>query len=275
MTMGLGVGEILLILLLILVFFGSKELPIFLRQLGRLTSRIRYFSNSLRQQLNEISNPLQKGNETLFEDVPELKRKLRTTYIGLRRNIEESKRVEYSNLICDRLFSVPEFKNARAVMLYAEMGSEVITRDLITQLLLREKRVVIPYCCDGTRDMGIAEIKDPCNDIVIATESAPAPRSALRGNFLKSDLDIIVCPAVAFDIYGGRLGRGKGYYDNFLREVKGKKPIIGLAFDCQISNDPLPFDHNDIAVDQLITENRILHCSKAETIISSAQNYSR
>jgi 5-formyltetrahydrofolate cyclo-ligase len=77
----------------------------------------------------------------------------------------------------------------------------------------------------------------------------------LKGNFLKSDLDLVLCPGVAFDTRGARLGRGKHYYDNFLSELKGKIPIVGLAFSCQISNTPLPCDpYSDIRMDEVITE---------------------
>ena len=54
---------------------------------------------------------------------------------------------------------------------------------------------------------------------------------------------------------GGRLGRGYAYYDNFLRELKGRVPIIGLAFECQVQSEQLPFSYSDVVMDQIITEN--------------------
>jgi 5-formyltetrahydrofolate cyclo-ligase len=43
-----------------------------------------------------------------------------------------------------------------------------------------------------------------------------------------------------------------------LREFKERVPITGLAFDCQISKEHLPFDYHDIAMDQVITESGLL-----------------
>jgi 5-formyltetrahydrofolate cyclo-ligase len=63
---------------------------------------------------------------------------------------------------------------------------------------------------------------------------------------------------VGFDVYGARIGRGKGFYDNFLRELKGRIPFWGLAFDCQISQERFPFDYPDVAMDQVVTESGLL-----------------
>ena len=63
---------------------------------------------------------------------------------------------------------------------------------------------------------------------------------------------------MAFDIYGGRLGNGKGYYDSFLKEIKGRIPLFGIAFDCQIRSENLPFDYHDVSMDQVITESGLL-----------------
>jgi 5-formyltetrahydrofolate cyclo-ligase len=88
----------------------------------------------------------------------------------------------------------------------------------------------------------------------------PGPAPLKRDNFFKSDIQLIVCPAVAFDRYGGRLGRGKGSYDRFLKEMKGRVPIYGIAFDCQImgSQDRLPFAYHDVVMDQVVTESGCL-----------------
>jgi len=54
-----------------------------------------------------------------------------------------------------------------------------------------------------------------------------------------------------------RLGRGKGYYDKFLSEIKPTTKKIGVAFDVQVV-DSLPVDKHDIALDYIFTEKKVI-----------------
>jgi len=65
-------------------------------------------------------------------------------------------------------------------------------------------------------------------------------------------------PGVTFDLDGNRIGRGFGYYDNFLRKVSPSAKIIALAFEMQIIKK-IPADKNDIPVHKIITEKRIIN----------------
>jgi 5-formyltetrahydrofolate cyclo-ligase len=58
-------------------------------------------------------------------------------------------------------------------------------------------------------------------------------------------------PAVAFDKKGRRLGRGKGYYDYFLRSLSKKTATVGLAFNFQIV-PRLPTLSHDMPVERVI-----------------------
>ena len=71
-------------------------------------------------------------------------------------------------------------------------------------------------------------------------------------------IDLIIVPGIGFDKRGNRLGHGKGYYDKLLRKLKTIK--IGLAFELQIV-DQIPTDENDVPVDLIITEERIINLS--------------
>ena len=81
-----------------------------------------------------------------------------------------------------------------------------------------------------------------------------------------ASIDLILVPGLAFDTAGHRLGRGRGYYDRFLRtmgtvpavrsaaDYRGTVPsvrTIGLCFDFQ-KVDEVPVDAYDIPVDRLI-----------------------
>lgn len=68
-------------------------------------------------------------------------------------------------------------------------------------------------------------------------------------------LGVILVPGRAFDLFGHRLGRGKGHYDRALTNIssmKNRPILVGLAFDEQIL--PLvPSEAHDIEVDFLCT----------------------
>lgn len=59
-------------------------------------------------------------------------------------------------------------------------------------------------------------------------------------------------PLLAFDGNGGRLGKGKGYYDRILADFPGLK--IGVAFEWQYSSSPLPMEAHDRRLDLVVTD---------------------
>jgi len=73
---------------------------------------------------------------------------------------------------------------------------------------------------------------------------------------------IVLVPGRVFDRQGGRIGRGKGYYDRFLRSLRrrlsdGRKNIeviaIGICFSVQVITE-VPRTEQDEPIDHLITE---------------------
>lgn len=255
MNMGIGFSEIIVIVLLILIFFGSKELPRFIRDGARLLAKARRYGDKVKEEIDEVTKSLD-GPPPVPHDTLTTgeKQELRKKYIAIRKSMGPADRVEKSRSICATLMSTDQYRQAGAIMMYANMGAEVETVTLIAAALEAGKRVVLPYCRSETRSLGIGEIKDAARDIVIGASNCPEPREDLRDLFFRSDLQLIVCPGVGFDIFGARLGRGLAYYDNFLRELKGRVPIVGLAFDCQVQTNQLPFSYSDVVMDQIITE---------------------
>jgi 5-formyltetrahydrofolate cyclo-ligase len=65
-------------------------------------------------------------------------------------------------------------------------------------------------------------------------------------------------PGLAFDRRGGRLGRGKGYYDRFLLETSGLR--VGICFEDQVV-EKIPGEAHDLRMDFLITPAGIFPCA--------------
>lgn len=67
--------------------------------------------------------------------------------------------------------------------------------------------------------------------------------------------EIIIVPLVAFDLAGGRLGYGGGFYDRTLELLRGAKPTlaIGFAYADQEAAE-LPLEPTDQPLDMIVTE---------------------
>ncbi|WP_299659482.1 5-formyltetrahydrofolate cyclo-ligase [uncultured Ruegeria sp.] len=76
------------------------------------------------------------------------------------------------------------------------------------------------------------------------------------------DPEILIVPLVAFDVQGGRLGYGGGFYDRTLEGLRSRRPTlaIGFAFDAQEAED-LPLEATDQPLDMVVTESRVLSFS--------------
>ena len=73
---------------------------------------------------------------------------------------------------------------------------------------------------------------------------------------LPEQIDVVLVPGLAFDPLGNRLGRGRGYYDRFLRRLPAGALTIGLALDTMIRNQ-IPYGENDYPVKMVVTEIRV------------------
>ena len=67
------------------------------------------------------------------------------------------------------------------------------------------------------------------------------------------EIDAFFCPGLAFDPDGGRLGRGKGFYDRMLANARPDALKAGVCFPCQIIADTYAEAH-DIHMDEVISE---------------------
>jgi len=70
---------------------------------------------------------------------------------------------------------------------------------------------------------------------------------------------IIICPGLAFDLSGNRLGRGAGYYDNFFESNNAERFYkIGVCFDFMMF-DALPSNLRDVKMDCIIMPEKIIN----------------
>ncbi len=188
----------------------------------------------------------------------EKKALLRKKIKGLLSKYDSSLVETKSNLIQSYLFSLTEYKNSCAVMFYVSRGNEVYTHEIIKIALGEKKEVSVPFILKSQN------ITIPCkiNDF---SDLEPGPFGILQPlkekicNIPISVIDLIIVPGMAFDRKDNRVGKGKGFYDRFLKLLSPKTIKIGLAFSCQIVKQ-IPTTENDVAVDKIVTEDGVIEC---------------
>jgi 5-formyltetrahydrofolate cyclo-ligase len=188
-------------------------------------------------------------------DLREQKREMRRQALAARQAQEDKDGL--SRRIMDRLLELPAYQQARTVMLYIGIRSEVRTRDYVAGILAGGRRVVVPFC--QGHELGLFLLHD-LNELELSGFGLWEPPPALRAQADRrvdvQDLDLIAVPGVAFDRRGARLGHGKAYYDRLLRNARRDTALVGLGFDCQILPE-VPSGKRDVFMDLVITEGSV------------------
>jgi len=168
-------------------------------------------------------------------------------------NQSEAERQERSLTIKKRLFSLPEFKNAKMIMFYVSTEREVDTHGMIDDALRMGKKIAVPYVIKDEGRMTPSLIKNRTEDLQEGSYGIPEPKKDSLEAVSKEELDMVVVPGVAFTAGGARLGRGGGFYDKFLKDLRQSTHTVGVAFGMQVVQE-LPKHEHDIPVGRIITE---------------------
>jgi len=74
--------------------------------------------------------------------------------------------------------------------------------------------------------------------------------------------DLVLVPLVLGDRRGTRIGHGKGHYDRALAHLRAAGPVrtIGIAWETQISETPIPPDPWDVPLDAIATPREWIPC---------------
>ncbi len=185
------------------------------------------------------------------------KRELRKKIIHERDRLTEAEIAEKSARIAENLYNLPAYKNANAVMFFISFGSEVDTRPMVEETITRGKLALAPKAVPETKELIPSVIKDFEQDLVPGAYNIPEPGEETLRPLEPQKIDLLIVPGVGFDLEGGRLGYGGGYYDRFFERLKPGVPLVALAFEMQILPG-IPLDQWDRRVDIIITETRII-----------------
>lgn len=181
------------------------------------------------------------------------KHKLRAYYRKKRAELSHEARELLDIAICSNVSELPIIKNADTVLVFYPVKNEPNILPLIKKLYASNKRVAFPISNRDDCTLTFKYVSDPCDMVMGAYNIPEPPCDALDVEDLSNSVCIV--PALVFDRHGYRIGYGKGYYDRFLIDFKGKS--LGIAYSDFLIDD-LPFEPTDISVDMIITERGII-----------------
>jgi len=181
------------------------------------------------------------------------KEKIRRRILKLRDALSTKEREEKSRQIKGELFALFDFKAAKTIFFYAAKGNEVETKGMIEESLSSGKKVGLPIV--KGKEIFFSQIFN-YGKLLPSTFGILEPEE--EHPISLDRVDLIIVPGIVFDRQGNRIGFGRGFYDRFLKKVP-RVFKIGLAFEIQIV-EKIPQASNDIPVDKIITERRIIDC---------------
>jgi len=198
-----------------------------------------------------------------------------------------------------RLIANPAYVRSAALCLYVSMPSgELQTLELLRHAFAAGKKVFVPRIDPLPKKSAASVASAPAaSSVTVAAPAAPGPVSPGRMRMLElhsmaelqsfvpnrwgirepplfladgvtarldavdcAELDLVVCPGVAFDSQRRRLGHGKGYYDSWLAAMRTRRSAraqptprtIAIGFDEQIV-EAVPVGAFDLSLDEILT----------------------
>lgn len=121
----------------------------------------------------------------------------------------------------------PAWRRAAIVGGYVPLPDELDLSGLLRQALAEGRRVAVPSFDPGSGLYLYREIRDWAADLRPGRFGIGEPGAACPPVPVTS-LDFALVPGIAFDGLGGRLGRGKGFYDRLLSQAVGVTCGVGL-----------------------------------------------
>lgn len=141
---------------------------------------------------------------------------------------------------------------------FLPLPGEPDLRPVLRDFLNQGMRIGVPEVVPSPEPtLRILEVMT-ASDLDTTMASHLGTRVPSAGRVLRSEeVSTVLVPGMAFDRRGGRIGRGRGFFDAFLHSVKGHACSIGVAYEVQIV-PKVPFDAHDEPVDCLCTERGIV-----------------
>lgn len=187
--------------------------------------------------------------------------------------------------VFNQLRNLTQYQTSTRIGVYLNMKDEVQTDDIVKDILASGKQCFIPRYDSNSNHMDMVRVPSWQHVLTLPETRWHVRQPRLDAEYplasLEVPLHLLLVPGVAFSyVCGGdggvanrcvqRLGRGRGYYDTYLRRCGaggvsdgsgeseatggGSNPpfTIGLALSVQVC-DSVPIEDGDIPLDMLLS----------------------
>ena len=188
-----------------------------------------------------------------------LKKDLRLHYTVLRKDVSPQKLLNSSLTIANKLLLLPIWNlSYYHIFLPIASKNEVDTSFILSILQGKDKDIVLPKI-EGSNTLNHILLTDNTK-LKANAWGVPEPLEGIEVPVKK--IDVVFVPLLAFDNHGNRVGYGKGFYDNFLKDCK--KDVIKVGLSLFASEETLISDvnENDITLNYCVTPEKIYSFSK-------------
>lgn len=176
------------------------------------------------------------------------KDELRTAVLERRRARGADELASAAEAIAAHLLAAP-FARVEVVAGYLSMTTEPGTGPLLAGLHDRGTDVIVPVTGP---DHSLDWVRWTPG---LATEASaigvPEPAGERLGTNALAQVGLVIVPALAVDLAGHRLGRGAGYYDRALADVRALRCAVVFADELA---DVVPHDPHDVPMDLVVTD---------------------
>lgn len=176
----------------------------------------------------------------------ETKDEIRKRISEKKKEFSESELKALSSTIMEKLEDNVVLKCAKTVLLYYSLPDEVFTHDFVEKWS-KEKTILLPVVKGDELEIRVYAGSECMQK---GSFNIDEPQGEAYNDLIS--IDAAVIPGVSFDRHGNRLGRGKGFYDRFLKKLNTFK--IGVCFGFQLSEE-IPHSEHDVEMDEVWTEN--------------------
>ena len=152
-----------------------------------------------------------------------------------------------STEITNRVLALASWQEAGTLLLYYPLADEVDVRPLIKDAYKNGKKVLLPVVKGDELELHLYEGESSLREGAFGIMEPTGPLFAPE-NY--GEIELAIIPGMAFDTAGHRLGRGKGYYDRLLPQLKTAR-LTGICFTFQLL-DEVPAEVHDIPVHEVV-----------------------